>query len=103
MARRTLTVAPLMVRIVCLAALVLAAFSLTNLAYQIVSKPSELLYFVGDALDEGGGARERGDDALMGGEMENSSDVEEYGFGCGHRLTVVGENRHGTSTGPWYR
>jgi hypothetical protein len=50
--RRTLTTAPRAVRIVCLAALVVAAFSLTNLVYQIVRKPSELLFFVGRALDK---------------------------------------------------
>src|SRR3979490_1666514 len=48
--RRTLTAAPRAVRIVCLAALVLAAFSLTNLVYHVVRKPSELLFFVGRAL-----------------------------------------------------
>src|SRR6202165_900229 len=37
--RRTLTAAPRAVRIVCLAALVLAAFSLTNLVYHVVRKP----------------------------------------------------------------
>src|SRR5258708_6253119 len=51
--RRTLTAAPRAVRIVCLAALVLAAFSLTNLVYHVVRKPSELLFFVGGALDKG--------------------------------------------------
>ncbi len=50
--RRTLTAAPRAVRIVCLTALVLAAFSLTNLVYHIVRKPSELLFFVGRALDK---------------------------------------------------
>ena len=50
--RRTLTGAPWVVRIVCLAAPVLAAFSLTNLVYHIVRKPSELLFFVGGALDK---------------------------------------------------
>src|ERR1700704_3302454 len=50
--RRTLTAAPRAVRIVCLAALVLAAFSLTNLVYHVVRKPSELLFFVGGALDK---------------------------------------------------
>src|SRR6267142_1097344 len=50
--RRTLTAAPRAVRIVCLAALVLAAFSLTNLVYHVVCKPSELLFFVGGALDK---------------------------------------------------
>jgi hypothetical protein len=50
--RRTLSAAPRAVRIVCLAALVLAAFSLTNLVYHVVRKPSELLFFVGGALDK---------------------------------------------------
>jgi hypothetical protein len=50
--RRTLTAAPRPVRIVCLAALVLAAFALTNLVYHVVRKPSELLFFVGGALDK---------------------------------------------------
>src|SRR5258707_5614158 len=50
--RRTLTAAPRAVRIVCLAALVLAAFSLTNLVYHVVRKPSELLFFVCGALDQ---------------------------------------------------
>src|SRR5580700_10383619 len=50
--RPTLTAAPRAVRIVCLAALVLAAFSLTNLVYHVVRKPSELLFFVGGALDK---------------------------------------------------
>jgi hypothetical protein len=50
--RRTLAAAPRAVRIFCLAALVLAAFSLMNLVYQVVRKPSELLFFVGGALDK---------------------------------------------------
>src|SRR5260370_22922907 len=50
--RRTLTAAPRAVRIVCLAALVLAAFSLTNLVYHVVRKPTELLFFVGGELDK---------------------------------------------------
>src|SRR5713226_8503542 len=50
--RRTLTAAPRAVRIVCLTALVLAAFSLANLVYHVVRKPSELLFFVGGALDK---------------------------------------------------
>ena len=50
--RRTLSAAPRAVRIVCLAALVLAAFSLTNLVYHVVRKPSELLFFVGGELDK---------------------------------------------------
>jgi Transglycosylase SLT domain len=52
LARRILASTPRAVRIVCLLALVLAAFALTNLAYQIVRKPSELLFFVGHALDK---------------------------------------------------
>jgi hypothetical protein len=48
----TLIAAPRAVRIVCLAALVLAAFALTNLVYHVVRKPSELLFFVGGALDK---------------------------------------------------
>jgi hypothetical protein len=50
--RPTLTALPRAVRIVCLTALLLAAFSLINLVYQIVRKPSELLFFVGGALDK---------------------------------------------------
>jgi hypothetical protein len=50
--RRTLSAAPRAVRIVCLTALVLAAFSLTNLVYHVVRKPSELLFFVGGTLDK---------------------------------------------------
>ena len=50
--RRTLTAAPRAVRIACLAALVLAAFSLTNLVYHVIRKPSELLFFVDGALDK---------------------------------------------------
>ena len=50
--RRMLTAAPQAVRIVCLVALVLAAFSLANLVYHVVRKPSELLFLVGGALDK---------------------------------------------------
>jgi Transglycosylase SLT domain len=50
--RRTLAATPRAVRIVCLAALLLAAFSLANLVYHVVRKPSELLFFVGGALDK---------------------------------------------------
>ena len=50
--RRMLTAAPRAVRIVCLAVLVLAALSLTNLVYHVVRKPSELLFFVDGALDK---------------------------------------------------
>src|SRR5260221_2768286 len=51
--RRTLIVAPRALRIVCLAALVLAAFSTANFAYHVVRKPSELLFFVGGGLGNG--------------------------------------------------
>ena len=50
--RRTLIATPRAIRIVCLAALVLVAVSLANLVYHIVRKPSELLFFVGGALDK---------------------------------------------------
>jgi hypothetical protein len=50
--RSTLSAAPRPLRIVGLAALVLAAFSLANLVYHVVRKPSELLFFVGRALDK---------------------------------------------------
>jgi hypothetical protein len=50
--RHALTAAPRPVRIVCLAALVLAAWALTNLAYHVLRKPSELMFFVGRALDK---------------------------------------------------
>jgi len=42
--RRTLTAAPRAVRIVCLAALVLAAFSLTNLVYHVVASERAALF-----------------------------------------------------------
>jgi len=51
-ARRTLTTAPRAVRIVCVAAILLAAFALANLLYHVVRKPSELLFFAGQALDK---------------------------------------------------
>ena len=50
--RRTLTAVPRPIRIAGLAVLVLAVFSLINLAYHVVRKPSELLFFVGSALDK---------------------------------------------------
>ncbi len=51
-ARRTLAAAPKAIRIVCVVATILAAFSLTNLVYHVVRKPSELLFFAGRALDK---------------------------------------------------
>jgi Transglycosylase SLT domain len=51
-ARRKLTTAPRAVGIVGVVASLLAAFSLTNLAYHVVHKPTELFFFVGGALDK---------------------------------------------------
>jgi hypothetical protein len=48
-ARRKLTAAPSAVRIAFVVATILAAFSLANLLYQVVRKPTELLFFVGGA------------------------------------------------------
>jgi len=50
--RWTLTAGPRALRIIGLVALVIAAFSLTNLVYHVVRKPSELLFFVHGALDK---------------------------------------------------
>jgi len=41
-----------MVRIVGSAAILLAALALTNLVYHVIKKPTELFFFVGDALDK---------------------------------------------------
>jgi Transglycosylase SLT domain len=49
--RQSWNAAPRGIRIVCLAALTLVAFSLINLVYHVIRKPSELLFFVG-ALDK---------------------------------------------------
>jgi hypothetical protein len=51
-ARRRLAATPAAVRIVVVAAAVVVAFSLVNLAYQVVRKPTELLFFVGGTLDK---------------------------------------------------
>jgi hypothetical protein len=51
-ARGTLAAAPSAVRIAFVAAAILAAFFLANLVYQVVRKPTELLFFVGRALDK---------------------------------------------------
>src|SRR5436305_1329396 len=51
-ARGKLAAAPSAVRIACIAATVLAAFFLTNLVYQVARKPTELLFFLGRALDK---------------------------------------------------
>ena len=51
-ARRKLARAPRAVRIVGGVAILLAAFALTNLVYQVIRKPTELFVFVGHALDK---------------------------------------------------
>ena len=51
-ARRKLAAAPSAVRIALVVATILAAFWLANLVYQVVRKPTELLFFVGRALDK---------------------------------------------------
>jgi hypothetical protein len=51
-ARRTLAKAPWAVRIVVVAVILLAAFSLANLVYHVIFKPSELFFFVGNRLDK---------------------------------------------------
>jgi hypothetical protein len=51
-ARRKLAAAPSAVRITFVVATIVAAFSLANLVYQVVRKPTELLFFVGRALDK---------------------------------------------------
>jgi hypothetical protein len=51
-ARRALAATPRTVRIVAVAAIILAAFSLANLVYHVIFKPTELFYFVGNRLDK---------------------------------------------------
>ncbi len=51
-ARRKLARAPLTVRIAGLVAILLAVVALTNLVYQVIRKPTELFFFVGNALDK---------------------------------------------------
>jgi hypothetical protein len=51
-ARRKLAAAPSAVRIAFVVATILTAFALANLVYQVVRKPTELLFFVGRALDK---------------------------------------------------
>jgi hypothetical protein len=51
-ARRTLATAPRAVRIVCVAAILLAVVALTNLVHQVIHKPTELFFFVGNGLDK---------------------------------------------------
>ncbi len=51
-ARRKLARAPRAVRIAGSAAILLAAFALTNLVYQVIRKPTELFALLGNALDK---------------------------------------------------
>jgi hypothetical protein len=51
-ARRTLTAAPRAVRIVGVAAIVLAVIALANLVYHVIHKPTELFFVVGNRLDK---------------------------------------------------
>jgi hypothetical protein len=51
-ARRTLATVPAAVRIAFVVATILAVVSLANAVYQVVRKPTELLFFVGGALDK---------------------------------------------------
>jgi hypothetical protein len=51
-AQRKLARAPRAIRIAVSVALLLAAFALTNLIYQVIRKPTELFFFVGHALDK---------------------------------------------------
>ena len=51
-ARRKLGRAPLTVRIAGSLAILLVVVALTNLVYQVIRKPTELFFFVGNALDK---------------------------------------------------
>jgi hypothetical protein len=51
-ARRKLARAPRAVRIAGSAAILLVVVALTNLGYQVIRKPTELFFFVGNALDK---------------------------------------------------
>jgi Transglycosylase SLT domain len=51
-ARRKLARAPRAVRIVVVVAILFVAFTLTNLVYHVVKKPTELFVFAGHALDK---------------------------------------------------
>jgi hypothetical protein len=50
--RRKLARAPRTVRIVVVAAIILAAFSLANLVYHVIHKPTELFFFAGHRYDK---------------------------------------------------
>src|ERR1700730_4681134 len=51
-ARRKLAKAPRAVRIAGVVAILLATFTLTNLIYHVIHKPTELFFFVGNGLDK---------------------------------------------------
>jgi hypothetical protein len=51
-ARRTIAATPPGVRIVAVAAMLLAVIALTNLVYHVIHKPTELFFFVGNGLDK---------------------------------------------------
>jgi hypothetical protein len=51
-ARRTLSTTPRAVRIVGVAAIILAVIALANLVYHVIHKPTELFVFVGHRLDK---------------------------------------------------
>src|ERR1700752_2198109 len=51
-ARRKLATVPTALRIAFVVAAILTAAALSNVAYQVVRKPTELLFFVGGALDK---------------------------------------------------
>jgi hypothetical protein len=51
-ARRKLATVPAAVRIAFVVATILTVVSLANVVYQVVRKPTELLFFVGGALDK---------------------------------------------------
>jgi hypothetical protein len=49
---RKLNAAPLAIRVGVIAAMVLAGFSATNIVYQVMRKPSEMFFPIGNALDK---------------------------------------------------
>lgn len=51
-ARRKFAKAPRAVRIAVIVAILLPVFTLTNLVYQVIRKPTELFFFVGHSLDK---------------------------------------------------
>ena len=51
-ARRKLAKAPLIARIAGVVAILIATFTLTNLIYHVIHKPTELFFFVGHGLDK---------------------------------------------------